>query len=174
MRGLTILLMLSLAANVFLGGFLAGRWFGGPHPHRMVVHGQMDRGAGMFRDTRVLSEEGREAFHGVFKERRDDLRPSFREMRRLRDEFGAALAADPWDRARVEKAFADLREVEMSHQAAFSATLIDAFEKLSAADRKALVEAANSREANWRERRERWRKDRGERHGGRGDQPPGH
>lgn len=169
-RGLTILLMLSLAANVFLGGFVAGRWFGGPPHHRVVMHGPMDRGVGMFRDTDVLSEEGRKAFHDVFKEKRGDLRPSFQEMRRLREEFGAALAADPWDRARVEKAFADLRAVESSHQSAFSTTLIDAFEKLSAADRKALVEAAHSREANWRERR---RKDRGDRRpGGHGEGAP--
>jgi Spy/CpxP family protein refolding chaperone len=164
-RGLIVLLALSLAANVFLGGFVAGRFFGGPH-HRVLMHGMHDRGPGMFRDTDVLSEEGQEAFRAVFKEKRDELRPSFRETRRLRDELGAALAADPWDRPRVENAFAALREIEGAHQAAFSQTLIDAFEKLSAADRKALVEAAHKRREDWRERRKR-------RRGGHdGDGPP--
>jgi uncharacterized membrane protein len=161
-RWLTILLIVSLVVNGFLAGAIA---IGGLHGfgHRgMMVRAHMDRGAGMFRDTHVLSEEGREAFHAVFRKSRDDLRPSFRETRRLRDELGAALAADPWDRPRVEQAFAALRDAEAAHQAAFSTTLIDAFERLSAADRRALVEAAHSRREEWRERRRHRREHRRE------------
>lgn len=173
-RGLKILLALSLLLNGFLAGVIvmSGKNFF-PH-HRVMVHGHSDRGAGMFRDTRVLSEEGRKAFHEVFRQGRKDLGPSYQETQRLREELGAALAADPWDRARVEKAFADLRAVETAHQTAFSTKLIDAFEKLSAADRKALVEAAHARREDWRERRQQRRRDRGHGEGdGQGGPPPG-
>ncbi|HXI86706.1 MAG TPA: periplasmic heavy metal sensor [Parvularculaceae bacterium] len=145
--GLVIALAVSLAANVLLGGFVAGRMIGGP-PHEFF-HGAHGHGRGggamMFGDLDALSPQAREAFRAVFKTHHDEMRGDFQEVMRLRGAFADALAADPWDRARAEKALADLRVVESKQQTALGAIMIDAFEKLSAADRKALIDSARDR-----------------------------
>lgn len=146
-RGLMVLLALSMAANVALG-FFAGRnvaappsaeWRGPPP--------DMGRGFGLRLgpDMETLSPEAREAFRKAFDMSRDTLKNNHREARRLRSEFSRALAADPWSRAEVDAAAAALRAAEGAQQAAMTQLLIEAFEGLSAADRKALVEAMDKR-----------------------------
>jgi len=155
-KGLMALLALSLAANVFLGGFVAGRMVGGP-PHERG----MGRGAEFVRemswrirgDFEELSPAARNAFRKVFEDRRDELRGSFRETRRLRRAFSEALSADIWNRTEVEAALAALRAVESAHQATLAASLVDAFEGLSPEDRKALVAAMDRRRPDGRGRR---------------------
>lgn len=145
-RGLTVLLVVSLAANVFLGGFVAGRFVGGPphHPHMMPLPGDLG-GRGGFRELAALSPEEREAFRAVFKDKRRMIHDGVREAAKLRTAFGDALAADPWDRAKAETALADLTAAEGARQSALSKLLIDAFEGLPADKRKALVEEATKR-----------------------------
>lgn len=146
-RTLTVLLIVSLAANVFLGGFVAGRMIGGP-PHRNFVH-SIDASPGfkwrMGENLSALSPEARDAFRKAFGDSRERLVKNFRETRRLRQALSDALAADPWSRAEVEAALADLRAADNAQQAALAELMVDAFEGLSAADRKALVEAMEKR-----------------------------
>jgi uncharacterized membrane protein len=158
-RGLTVLLILSLAANVFLGGFVAGRFVGGPphHPHLMPMPGDLSA-RGAFRDLEALTPEERDAFRAVFKQKRGEFRKTMHDVFTLRTAFGEALAADPWDRARVEKALADLTAAEGARQTAVSMLLIDAFETLPAEKRKALVEEASKHPGDWRSHRDRRRK----------------
>ncbi len=153
-RGLTILLIISLAANVFLGGFIAGRLIGGPphHPQMMPLPGELG-GRGAFRELGALTPDEREAFRAVFKTKRDDIRKEIHEALALRKAFGDALAADPWDRAEAEKALAELSAAEGARLTALSTLLIDAFEDLPADKRKALIEEATKRgEEAWRPR----------------------
>ena len=169
-RGLVVLLLISLGANVFLGGFVAGRMLGKPPQERHERHGPRQPGMMFFEDLEALSPEARDSFKAVFKESRGELRMKFREMRRLRDEFSEALAAEPWDRTRVEAALSELRTVENAHQTELAELLIDAFEGLSPEDRKAMIDAQTVRMEARRERFKSHRGKRGERDGP--DMPP--
>lgn len=134
MRIAPALLALSLAANVFLGGFVAGRLVG-----PQGFHHRGHRGAEATFEARALSPEGREIVRAAFKEQREALFGSARESRKRRDAVAAALAADPFDRAGVEAAVAAFRETDAEHRRAIAKTLIDAAEKLSVEDRKSLA-----------------------------------
>lgn len=143
--GLAIALMVSLAANVFLGGFVIGRVISGPPAPPPHAEQRAPEGFMLFKGLDDVSAESREAFRGVFKARRDALRESHHEARRLRAIFFEALGADPWDRARIDEALAELRAAERAQQVAFAETLVDAYETLSAAERRTLAEAAMRR-----------------------------
>ncbi len=153
-RALIIVLALSLAANVFLGGFVVGRLAGG-HPHIRFGHAPHAAGPMMFPDLDVLSPEGREAFRDVFAARREALRERHRDLNERRAAFAKTLAADPWDRAKAEAALVELQAAADEQETAFATLIIDAFEKLSAEDRKALVEAGAG---HWRLQGERLHK----------------
>lgn len=144
-RGLMVLLALSMTANVGLG-FIAGRHLASPSPPPGPPPA-FARGFGMrlTPDLEALSPEARAAFRRVFDERRDTLKHNHHETRRLRNELSRALAADQWSRTEVDAAVAALRSAESAQQAAMSQLIVEAFEGLSAADRKALVEAMDKR-----------------------------
>lgn len=143
-------LALSLAANVFLGGFVIGRLAGSDHhghgrgPHRMM----------MFHDLDALSETERAAFRAAFKSRRATFGESFAEMRKARDNFALALAAEPFDRVRAVAALEALQAAQREHEAKFGTLIIDAFEDLSPESRKALIEARDARRHHRRGRRD--------------------
>lgn len=142
-RVLAAALALSVAANVFLGGFLAGRYFGaGAKPEFAGVA----RGAGpLGYDLHVLGPDEKTAFQDRFRANRAELRAQMHEVRNARRAFSEALAAEQWDRRRVEAALAALHAAEGSQRGAFGALVIDAFEALSAEDRRALVRAQMER-----------------------------
>lgn len=165
-RGLTVALLLSLAVNIFLGGYVAGRFVGGPSGGGFT-HPPRDAGMMMSPHLDALSPEGREAFRKVFEARHDALRERHRLLNERRAAFAAALAADPWDRAKAETALADLKAATDEQESAFATLVIDAFENLSAADRRALAEAV-VRGGHWRRHRMHHR-----RHDGLPPPPPG-
>lgn len=149
-RGLAVLLAVSLFANVFLGGFVAGRLFGGPPPgeggrlaafSRHHPHPEPMPGAGgmMLPNLEALPAEKRALFRENFKERRDELRGNWTAVHERREAFAKALAADTWDRAKAEGALAALMEATNAQEALFSDLLIDSLESLSAEERKAVL-----------------------------------
>ncbi|HXI85935.1 MAG TPA: periplasmic heavy metal sensor [Parvularculaceae bacterium] len=138
----------SLAANIFLGGFVAGRMMGGP-PHFGFNCPPHMAAQMMLPDLSALSPEGRDAFHQGFTAHHDKLRGRHEELEKRRMAFAAALAADPWDRAKAESALADLKASTDEQEAAFAALIIDAVEGLSPDDRKAFAEIAASG-GHWR------------------------
>lgn len=154
-RGLAIALFASLAVNIFLGGFVVGRLAGGP-PHSGFGHPRHEAGLMMFPDLDALSPAGREMFREVFAARHQTLREHHRDLSRRRTAFTAALSADPFDRAKAKAALAELKAATDEQETAFAALIIDAFERLSAEDRKALVEAG-ARGGHWRHRKGRMR-----------------
>jgi uncharacterized membrane protein len=139
-KGLAIALFASLAANIFLGGFVVGRLAGGPG-HPRFDHPRHHAGPMMEPNLDALSSPGREAFHNVFEAERETLRERHRTLRERRTAFAAALTAEPFDRARAEAALNDLHAVTAEQQAAFAALMIDAVEELSDEDRKLLAKS---------------------------------
>ena len=136
MRLVPVLLALSLAANVFIGGIVAGHMFG---PHGFHHRGGPGRDVKF--EERVLSPEGRETVRAAFKEKREDLFASAREAKKLRAAISGAMGADPFDRARAEAAVAALQAHDAEQHRLIASIMIDAAEKLSPEDRKALAAA---------------------------------
>lgn len=134
MRLVPALLALSLAANVFLGGYLFGQAFGPPGPHHRGL-----RGSEVAFEGRVLSPAGREIVRAAFRERREDLLAHGRESHAARAAVAEALGAAPFDRARLEAALALHQAKEAERHRGVAAALIDAAEQLSPEDRKALA-----------------------------------
>lgn len=152
-KGLAIALFLSLAVNIFLGGFAVGRFAGGPRPPH-GDHPSMHAGPMMAPNVEALSPEGRAAFHSVFEAERDALHQRHSALKARRAAFAAALLAEPFDRAAAVAALKDLHTVTAEQQGAFAALMIDAVEKLSSDDRKALAKSIVSGE-HWRPRKRR-------------------
>ncbi len=136
-RGIAIALALSLAANVFMGGFVIGGIAGGPGFHA-GPHGFDFRRGGKehFAD---LPEPARVALKQAFIAHREDGREERRAAHEIHREFIEALGADVFDRAGAEAIVAKFETVETSERAGMAALLVEAAASLSAEDRKALA-----------------------------------
>ena len=156
-----IILFASLAANVFLGGYLAGRWTGGPkdpggahdRPPPPSRGGDAGIGAVIAADPAL-----REKIRAEVRQRRPAMRRGFREQRALQTELAEALSAEPFDRARIEAAFEAMSSASLARNKERFSIMLDVLEDLPADERAALVETM----------RERWRDRRGHRGGERG------
>lgn len=159
-RGLIVILVASLAANIFLGGFVVGRLVN--EPADKAVHSadaRVERRGGPDRNLEALSPEGREAFRAVFENRRE-MRAAGREEREaLQQNLRAAMVADPFDRNQVEEAMAALADVRNKRHLHQNENLLDALEKMSVADRQ-IIAARHGRRGDRRgDRRHRRRGD---------------
>ena len=131
-----ITLVLSLALNLLIVGLVAGAIFGakpGSGP------GLRDIGLGPFfsalprEDKREITAEMK-AQAGSFRENRAALREQFRA-------FLAAIQADPFDRAEVERLIAAQRDHIGARQALGQSLLLDRLESMTVAERAAYAEA---------------------------------
>lgn len=152
-KTLAALLAVSLFANIFLGGFVAGRLFGAPapgedgrFPHERL-HPAPSPGAGgmMLPDLEALPADRRALFRESFSRRRDELRRNWAEVHERRQAFAEALAAEPWDRAKAEVALKDLMAATNAQEALFADLLIDSLEGLTAEERKAVLKESARR-----------------------------
>lgn len=141
MKVLPVVLLLSLALNVFLGGFVIGRHFGRPH-HGPPFERFLGPGGGPgSADLQALSPEGKEIFRASFHARSEQFRETRLKTRALRKAFYAALAADPFDRRAADAALEALTVAESEAHATLLRELVAATEQLSPADRKVLAAA---------------------------------
>jgi len=153
MSPLGIALIVSLALNLLLAGWLIGRFVHERH-WRPSFAGMPARPGDrmmewmMGRDLDEASRQAvREAMGGAHAAM-DQARAATREARLVARE---ALRAEPFDRARAEAAFAQSRERQMEAMRRIHAALIDGAEKLPAEARTKLMSGRDGRES--RERR---------------------
>lgn len=158
-RGIAVALALSLAANVFLGGFVAGKIAGGPRFHHEPPGFDMKRGG--FEAFADLPPAVRERLKETFLAHRAAGAEMRRSSRALHEEFVAVLSAETWDRAAADAVVAKFEDLEIASRAGMARLLVEAADGLSAEDRKALARHLEKRGA---ERR---------RHGRRGPPPEG-
>jgi len=122
-----ILLVASLAVNFLIGGFVAAR-FGG-----------FGEGAGIERivslGTRAFPQSLRQEIRDGFRERRGDFREAFRDMRQARMRMFEAMSAEPFDRAALDAALADVRAKTARLQELGQDITADVVEKASPAER---------------------------------------
>lgn len=134
MKGVSIALLVSLGINIALVGFMAGRIAGGapvrsdpPAAHGRILDRASPAVRALMRDAFV--EGGRRAT------------PARRIAMQRRAELKSAILAEPFDRARVEAAFAAFREAEEGVRQIHGATVIDVLAKLPLEERKLLAHA---------------------------------
>jgi Spy/CpxP family protein refolding chaperone len=121
---IVVALLVSLGANLFLGGMMAGRilhgGFGGPRMEGVGGPGQM-RWI-MKRIAEDLPEAQRDAFRNAMDQRKDQLIADGKALHDAREAVRAAIEARPFDRAAYNNATAALQQ----RQEAFGAELADA------------------------------------------------
>lgn len=134
MKGVTAALLVSLAINIALFSFMAGRMAGGA-----PLRPGGPAGPGAFFDR--ATPETRALLRDAFIDRRNDARPPRLETAKRRLELRDAILAEPFDRARVEAAYAAFRASEFDMHKVNGAIVMDVLAKLPLDERKALVNA---------------------------------
>lgn len=157
-----IIFFISLALNIFLAAVIgAGIWKSKEH--------QAFRGPPVYSAPwagRVLGDEVREKSRAIMRERRAAIRESRRRLRELHEAAQAALTAQPYDRAALEKALADLRAHSQQalsgmhgHLATLSEQLTDAQRQELSAYVGRMIEHREERFRRFRERRQQRERD---------------
>ncbi|HUS23650.1 MAG TPA: periplasmic heavy metal sensor [Candidatus Binatia bacterium] len=116
-RALPWVLLLSLAANLFCGGVIFAHHFahGGSHgsahrgPGHRHRHGVLP---GPHELRAALSPEAQARFDTLHQEHRPVIRERLRELAAARRTLAEELRTEPLDRARLDAAFARVREAE--------------------------------------------------------------
>ena len=141
-RWLTVLLFVSLIANVFLLGLVGGRllhlggWFWG-RPAYVQQLGPM-AGRALQHLLSPLSAADRQIVLDTVHGHVDELQQINQSIRDQRKVVAQLLKADTFDRKAVDDAFAELRRRTDAMQAKLEAAVSDAIEKLSPAARNQL------------------------------------
>ncbi len=138
-RAIVIALALSLAANVFLGGFVAGRIASPSIPgfDRGLKH---DGGEKTRRSAELdtLPPAVRDKLRAAFKSNRETFVSTVREGRALHQEFISTLTAEEFDRAGAEAAALKIETFESQRRRTVPRLIIDVMDGLSVEDRRAL------------------------------------
>lgn len=148
-RTIGILLALSLAANVFLGGFVMGRVAVPGFPGFGLERGEGGRGPHHDgRDEfRKLSPAAQERVKASFRKGRREMAAAFRDGAALREEFVSVLTAETFDRAAAEAVAAKIEAFEKERRPSTPRVIIDVMDGLSAEDRRIVADLVERRMA---------------------------
>jgi uncharacterized membrane protein len=137
-RRLKYALIASLALNLLIVGAVAGTMYGfRKHHPRFAERGE---DFGMMGLTRVLPDERRKEMRKLLREDRASLRPLMEEVRTARREAAVKLGAEPFDRAALEAAIANVAEKERTVRNAAVTAFLGHAEKLTPEERTKLAE----------------------------------
>lgn len=132
-RVLGTLLLLSLAANLFLAGTLAGRFSAAmrlPPPMARDFEASL----------RALPEERREQLRSHFRAHMPEIRRQHRALRGLHEALGAELERSQPDRARLEQLLGEIRTRGATAQQALQTSFLDTVLELPASERRVVIE----------------------------------
>lgn len=134
-RKMTIALSVSLALNLFLGGFVVARAV--HRSHRHASGGPIMGPGGLMRDGE-MPEQART----VMRRHRPALREHRKGLRAAGREVHAALAQEPFEPRRLKQALAKTRKYTGQSQAALHEALVEVASKVGPKHRKKLGRAA--------------------------------
>ena len=160
-RGLIIILIVSLAVNVFAGGFIAGRLLSGDRPPGPPIEtadaigGDGPRRMMQFAET--LPPPAREAFRSKIRSQLPALRQQQRALRRLRNEMRELVAADEWDRQAIDALAAEMSAAQGRQWSSVYSSYIEAIESLPKEERQRFMAMENQRYLE-RQKRQRERR----------------
>ena len=143
-KWLALAFLVSLSANLLLGGLIAGWYLHDPGPRH--PNASLDRPierpvqALLGRMTARLEPDERQVFRVAFQEHRADLRAAREEVKIARQKLRRILNADRFDREALDAAFADLRARTNAFQAVLQGAIADAAESLSPEARRRLAD----------------------------------
>ena len=127
-KRLSIALAISVAVNLLIAGIFVGRAF-----HRRPPPPEHDKSA-LHRES-----DGRRApLRGLYREHGDELRDKRRAIGEARRTARAALEAEPFDRAALERALEALRKETGASQEIMHKAIVEAASKGSPEERKKL------------------------------------
>jgi uncharacterized membrane protein len=132
-RNRRILLVVSLAANLLLVGFIVGQVL--HHPERERMGGPMT----IERVTGGLPPEIRETVRTSLREHRPEIVSKIAAVRAAQAELHAAIGAQPFDPARLQAAFAAIRERRQAVQAEVQEAAVEAIGQLPPETREKLA-----------------------------------
>lgn len=129
---IAVVLLLSLAGNLFLGGVWVGRF---AH-HRGAGGWDARDGRGIVerileRIAKDLPDEQQKAFREEMEAQQDKLAASGQNMRAAREELRAATTAMPFDRAKFDTAFLEMRDRSRAFWTDLQQAVGDALEKVN-------------------------------------------
>jgi uncharacterized membrane protein len=132
--------VVSLCANLFLVGLMAGHWIdgpwrGGPDGPRRGIEAMI---AGVPEELRPLIKQKFDAAKPQFQAQRDKIRAA-------RDNVAAAAEADPFDPAAFDQAFKGLQEAMEGMGAIAHQTIREIMPQIPAEQRKKLVDSWSKR-----------------------------
>lgn len=134
MHGFRIALFVSVALNLALVGVI------GSQVWRHVQDRNSERERRIERVAGPLSTAAREIVRKDFRANREEVAPLVGEMRRTQREFEAAVLAEPFDRARADRAMAAVRSASNAVRDRQLLGLLELAPKLNAEDRARLLQ----------------------------------
>lgn len=135
-KWLVAALIVSLAVNLALAGFVAGRMSApGPAP------AMLDPAMSLFRVVRHLPDERREAFQPPLREHFRALRGDLRRMREAQRDINLALEEEPFQPQALAQSLSDFRDALLTSQQANHALLVRLAAEMTPQERLALREA---------------------------------
>lgn len=134
-RKMTVALSVSLALNLFLGGFLVARAV--YRPQRHASGGPIMGPGGLMRDGEMPGQA-----RAIMEKHRPALREHRQGLRAARREVRAALAQEPFEAEQLKQALAKTRRYTGDSQAALHDALVEVASKVGPEHRKKLGRAA--------------------------------
>lgn len=135
-----IALLGSLAFNIFLGGFVLGKFLGHPHPPLhgdRPPHGPPPEMAIL----RELSPESREKISPFLQAHKEAMQPEFRKMQQAQQAVFEQLTAETFKSDALATAFTQLQQERGKIQEIMSQFLINAAGQLSKEERFILAKS---------------------------------
>ncbi|MEK9678998.1 MAG: periplasmic heavy metal sensor [Rhodospirillaceae bacterium] len=147
-KRLAIVLYCSLAVNVLLAGIIAAVYF--KDHQRRGVRGML---YSVPWAARVIGKEVRPKARELYRSRLEQIQASRDKLNQNYEQVNAALAADPFEKAKFDTALNDLRVNALARQEMIHRGMTELATGLTAAQRRKLADEVKK----WAERRERRR-----------------
>lgn len=146
---LRIVLILSLALNVFVGSAAISSWWRHGHvclgPQVAQHRWRSSRLPGPGELRRILPQSDQKVLNEVLSAHRPQIRERYRALKQTRKSVIEALRAEPFDQTRLETAFAGVRENENLLATTAQAMLTDLAGRISPEGRARLAQQLQSR-----------------------------
>jgi uncharacterized membrane protein len=153
-KRLAIVLYCSLAVNVLLAGIIVAAFYF--KEHRRGVRGML---YSVPWAVRVIGKEVRPKARELYTSRQDQIQANRAKLKQDYEQVNAALAAEPFDKAKFDTALNDLRVNALARQEMIHRGMSELASGLTAVQRRQLADEVRK----WAERRERRRQRRLER-----------
>ncbi|MEX1037024.1 MAG: periplasmic heavy metal sensor [Sneathiella sp.] len=143
---LSAALVLSVAVNIIIGGFLVTQWIDHDGDKRRHDRFHFDRKAAIS----VLDEKEQEKIQQLWKDNRGSLRPFFREFRQHRETLAELFSAEPIDLVAINQTYADMIATQIQIESFFQASMVELAKTLPEDKRAAFFEKGFQYRKEWR------------------------